>query len=107
MFKRLLNKAMGRKPDPPLTPPPPPPEGSDPSEESSPNLPVALSRNSSSSVTSSIESEIAQTVSSELELDLEIEYGAGKGWPTNASNVLYHAKKGVVVVGTEVGALFV
>ena len=37
---------------------------------------------------------------------MEANVGGGKGWPTNASVFLYHREQGLIVVGSESGAIY-
>ena len=48
----------------------------------------------------------SSSVSSDLNLELEPNIGGGKGWPTNASVFLYHREQGLIIVGSESGAIY-
>ena len=44
--------------------------------------------------------------SSGVNLELEPDAGGGKGWPTNASVVLYHREHAIIVAGSDSGAVY-
>ena len=44
--------------------------------------------------------------SSGVSLELEPDAGGGKGWPTNASVVLYHREQAIIVAGSDSGAVY-
>jgi hypothetical protein len=39
-------------------------------------------------------------------VDVQVEAGSGKGWPTDVSSVFYHRQQGLICVGTESGAIY-
>jgi hypothetical protein len=60
-------------------------------------------------VVASIENTRASSpiVAVDLDLNLQIERGGGKGWPTYASFVLYHSARCLLIVGTDLGTIYV
>lgn len=40
-------------------------------------------------------------------VDIQVESGGGKGWPTDVNTVFYHRQQGLICVGTESGAIYV
>ena len=96
MFKRMINRVLGKIPLPVPAP-----------GALSPPSPPVTSNSSPRASESSIPDETSQRSLSELCIDLEADLGGGKGWPTYASVVLYHKPKGLIVVGTEIGSIYV
>mmetsp|Transcript_6254 Transcript_6254/g.9444 ORF Transcript_6254/g.9444 Transcript_6254/m.9444 type:complete len:1136 (+) Transcript_6254:136-3543(+) len=68
------------------------------------NESVVEATSASNSKVESVEDEIVEEKLIELSFDVEL--GGGKGWPPDANVVLYHHPTGLIVMGTECGALY-
>jgi hypothetical protein len=93
MFKRMVQRVMGKSDTVPTagagrppTPPPNPAEG------------VQATGSRANSPT---------TTPVRIDLSLDIDLGGGRGWPAYASFVVFHNALGVLVVGTELGSIYV
>ena len=102
MFKRiarLIGKVKPPEPDKQRE------DSSSPTFSAAPNSSSPVSRLSDESNLSGEEK--TQKLINDLQLDLNIQMSAGKGWPTYASVIVYHQHMGLIIVGTEIGSIYV
>jgi hypothetical protein len=99
MFKRMVQRVMGTGNK---APSPIPPSAGGAGNDRPPSPPSSTTLDAGS-----IGSNRVSPPAESIDLNLEIDLWGGRGWPTFASYVIFHNALGVLVVGTELGSIYV
>ena len=92
MFKRIFQKATGKVPEP------------------KPESPTSAVKTEDILINSIDISKTDNTEKKEIipiDIELDIEHGGGKGWPSYAMQVIHHKALGLIIVVTDIGSIYV